>query len=126
MLKGAAASGTAAALRGGFNAVHANWGANELLDDFDGSELINRPHAYRVLDELGLDGLIAFDPVNVFYLGNFLGYNVKIQTRAPSFAVFPRHHDKPTVLVVGFGDLWSVTTGPRRTPDVIPYSMPVN
>ncbi|MEM7764635.1 MAG: M24 family metallopeptidase [Pseudomonadota bacterium] len=121
-----AAGGAAAVLGDSFKAVHANWGTNEPGQDFDGRSLINKPHAYRVLDDAKLDGLIAFNPVNVFYLGNFLGYNVKIQTREPSFAVFPRDENKPTILVVGSGDLWHVATGPRETAQIIPYSLPTN
>lgn len=126
ILKGALVAGSAVALSGEFSQVHANWGTNEPASEFDGRPLINKPQAYRVLDEAGLDGLIAFNPVNVFYLGNFLGYNVKIQTREPSFAVFPRDESKPTILVVGFGDLWHIATGPRETPTVIPYSLATN
>ncbi|MEM7610246.1 MAG: M24 family metallopeptidase [Pseudomonadota bacterium] len=126
MLKGMIAASGTAAFASSFTEVHANWGSNEPSRDFDGRALVNKPQAYRVLDEAGLDGLVAFNPVNVFYLGNFLGYNVKIQTRAPSFAVFPRDEKKPTILVVGFGDLWRLANGLRETPEIIPYSAPTN
>lgn len=126
ILKGALATGSLGAIATLPNDAQANWGMQQPSHEFDGSSLINIPHAYKVLDEAGLDGLIAFNPVNVFYLGNHLGYNVKMQTREPSFAVFPRDKSKPTILVVGFGDLWHIANGLRETPDIIPYSAPAN
>lgn len=128
LLKGALVAGGATALTGN---ARANWGMPEPSfglngEAFDGRPLINKPQAYKVLDEVGLDGLVAFNPVNVFYFGNHLGYNVKIQTKEPSFAVFPRDESKPTILVVGFGDLSHIANGLRETPHIIPYSIPLN
>ncbi|GAB2678904.1 M24 family metallopeptidase [Aliiglaciecola sp. 3_MG-2023] len=87
---------------------------------------MNKSQAYKVLDEAGLDGLVAFNPVNIFYLGNFVAFNVKIQTREPSFAVFPRDEKKPTILVVGSTDLWQISNGLRETAQIIPYSAATN
>lgn len=128
LIKNTLLIGTASALAGGgISSARANWGMPEpVIAEFDGRPLINKAQAYKVLDEAGLDGLVAFNPVNVFYLGNHLGYNVKIQTREPSFAVFPRDEKKPTILIVGAGDLWHIANGLRETPQVIPYSMPTN
>lgn len=126
VIKGVLVASTASALGAGATTARANWGMQEPQAGFDGRSLINKPQAYKVLDEAGLDGLVAFNPVNVFYLGNHLGYNVKIQTREPSFAVFPRDQNKPTILVVGFGDLWHLANGLRDTPNIIPYSLPTD
>jgi Xaa-Pro aminopeptidase len=94
--------------------------------NFDGRSLVNKPHAYKVLEQAGLDGLIAVNPVNVFYFGNYLGFYSKIQQPNASFVVFPRDKSKPSILVVGSGDLWTIANGAREHPAFIPYSAPEN
>ena len=126
LLKGAIAVGGAAAIGGGASQAHANWGMSLPVPEFDGSLLINRPQADRVLSESGLDGLVGMHPVNVFYFGNHIGYNVKIQQPNPSFVVYPRDPNKPTILVVAFGDLWNLSNEVRQHPNIIPYSIPMN
>ena len=126
IIKSSFVAGTAAFFGSRPDRARANWGMPYPQAGFDGRSLINKPQAYRVLDEAGLDGLIAFNPINVFYLGNHLGYYVKIQHRNPSFAVFPRDEKKPTVLVVASADLWEIANGGREYPQVVPYSSPAN
>lgn len=126
-LKGALVAGSASALAGAASSARANWGMPLPSNThFDGSSLINKPQAYKVLDESGLDGLVAMNPVNVFYLGNHMGYYVKIQQPNASFAVFPKDKSKPTILVVAFGDLWNLGNELRDHPHVIPYSVATN
>ena len=43
---------------------------------------VNRPRAYAVMEEMEVDGLIALDPINVFYLTNTI-------TVGPSSAINP-------------------------------------
>ena len=123
VLAGGLATGVAAAGLGicGEKA-RANWGMPSPGRHFDGRLLINKPRAREVLDREGLAGLVALNPVNVFYLGNYLGYYVKIQRPYPSFAVFPRAENRPPVLVVANADLWQVANGDREYPEIIPYS----
>ena len=128
VLKGAMAAGGVAAAGGISTSASANWGMTlpSHLADFDGSSLVHRPHADRVLADSGLDGLVAMNPVNVFYLGNHVGYNVKIQQPNPSFVVYPKDPKKSPILVAGFGDLWNLSNEIHETPDIIPYSAPLN
>ncbi|MFT2092753.1 M24 family metallopeptidase [Paraglaciecola sp. 2405UD69-4] len=126
LLKGALVAGSAVALGGGATKATANWGMAEPKPNFDGRLLVNKPHAYKVLEQAGLDGLIAVNPVNVFYFGNHLGFNSKMQQRNASFAVFPRDKNKPSILVVGSGDLWTISRANREYPNIIPYSVPAN
>ncbi len=123
LVGGVTAGVTAAGLGIYSKKTSANWGMPTPVRPFDGRLLVNKPRAFEVLDREGLDGLVALNPINVFYLGNYLGYFVKIQTPHPSFAVFPRAHDKPPVLVVANVDLWQIANGEREYPEIIPYSV---
>lgn len=126
VIKSGVAAGAAAIAGGHSDPARANWGMAYLDGDFDKRLLVNKPHAWRVLDEAGIDGLVAFNPINVFYLGNYVGYYVKIQHRNPSFAVFPRDENKSPILVVSSADMWEIANGVREYPQIIPYSSPVN
>eukprot|EP00903_Cladosiphon_okamuranus_P004332 g4330.t1 len=123
VLKGAIAAGGVAAI-GSSETARANWGMPLPQTEFDGRSLINYSRAYQIMDEFELDGLIAMNPINVFYLSNYLGYNVKMQMPNASFAVFPRDENKSVILVAGFGDLWNLSEGGAEYPQIIPYSMP--
>ena len=126
LLKGAIAASSAAAIGGGASQARANWGMPLPVPEFDGSSLVNRSQAEKVLAESGLDGLVGMHPVNIFYFGNHIGYNVKIQQPNPSFVVYPRDPKKPCILVVAFGDLWNLSNEVRNHPHIIPYSVPMN
>lgn len=126
LIKGALVATGLAAMGGVSTRASANWGMNEPDKNFDGRSLVNKPHAYKVLEQAGLDGLIAVNPVNVFYFGNHLGFFSKIQVPNASFVVFPRDKTKPSILVVSAPDLWALAKEVRDYPHIVPYSMPVN
>ena len=126
------AGGAAFALGAGMlgaQKAHANWG---LIapgpvpgEDFDGRSLVNKPRAYEVMEQEGVDGIVALNPVNVFYLGNYFSYEVQKLRAIPSFAVMPRDPGKPSFLVVASTDLWFIANAEREYPEIIPYSAPV-
>lgn len=91
---------------------------------FDGRLLVNRPRAYEVMEREGLDGIVALNPVNVFYLGNYVGYEVQKLRALASFAVMPRDASLPIVLVVAGTDLMFLANGQREYPEIVPYSFP--
>jgi Xaa-Pro aminopeptidase len=126
LLKGVLVASGAAAIGTTATNTHANWGMPEPTPNFDGRSLINLAHAYQAMEEAGVDGLIAVNPVNVFYLTNHLGFNSKMQMRDASFAVFPRDKNKPIILVTGAADLWTIANDVREYPNIIPYSLPAN
>ncbi len=108
--------------------AHANWG---LIapgpvpgEAFDGRLLVNKPRAYEVMEREGIDGIVALNPVNVFYLGNYFSYELQKLRAIPSFAVMPRDPDKPSFLVVASSDLWFIANGDREYPEIIPYGAP--
>lgn len=92
----------------------------------DRRSLINYERAYEIMDQEGVDGLIAFDPLNVFYLGNHLGYKSKFGARYPGFAVFSRDENKDVSLVLSVVDQWHISNKDREFPNIIPYTGPVN
>ena len=128
LLKGIAVGATGALV--GPNPAEANWGSiapgPTPPKDFDGRSLVNKPRAYEVMDREGVDGLVALNPVNVFYLGNYFSYELQKLRAIPSFAVFPRAEDQPAFLVVAGSDLMHIANGDREYPEIIPYSSPSN
>ncbi len=126
LLKGTLVLGGAAIGGVTSNSASANWGMPETSINTDGRSLINLPHIHKILEENNLDGLVAVNPVNVFYLTNHVSFYDKMQRRDASFAVFPRDKSKPTILVVGSGDLWTIANAAKEYPMIIPYSLPAN
>jgi Xaa-Pro aminopeptidase len=126
LIKGSIALGTAAIATSSSQVAQANWGMPEPSANHDGRALVNPDRIDKVLTENGLDGLIAVNPVNVFYLTNHLGFYDKMQRRDASFAIYPKDKSKPSILVVGSGELWTLANNAREYPHIIPYSLPAN
>ena len=130
LLNGFAAltSGGMAALAG--RDADANWGmvapGPVPPKDFDRRLLVNKPRAYEIMEREGLDGIVALNPVNVFYLGNYFSYELQKLRALASFAVMPRDPNKPSFIVVAGTDLQFIANGDREYPEVIPYTMPVD
>ena len=107
----------------------ANWGmvapGAAPPQDFDGRLLVNKARAYEVMEREGLDGIVALNPVNVFYLANYLGYETQKLRAIPSFAVMPRDPTLPSLLVAAGSDLMFLANGDREHPEVVPYSAPL-
>ena len=110
--------------------ARANWGmvapGPVPAAGFDGRLLVNKPRAYEIMEREGLDGLVALNPVNVFYLGNYISYELQKLRAIPSFAVMPRDPKMPSFLVAAGSDLMFLANGDREYPEIIPYSFPVD
>ncbi len=126
---GAGAAGALGASLLGGQTAHANWG---LIapgpipgKDFDARSLVNKSRAYEIMEREGIDGIVALNPVNVFYLGNYFSYELQKLRAIPSFAVMPRDPNKPSFLVVASSDLWFIANAAREHPEIIPYASPV-
>jgi Xaa-Pro dipeptidase len=128
MATGAGASLLGAA-GGGAAEARANWGmvapGPVPPAGFDGRLLVNKARAYEVMEREGLDGIVALNPVNVFYLGNYIGYEMQKLRAIPSFAVMPRDPQQPSFLVVAGTDLLFLANGDREIPEIVPYTSPV-
>ena len=114
----------------GVGEAKANWGmvapGPVPPDGFDGRLLVNKARAYEIMDREGLDGIVALNPVNIFYLGNYFSYELQKLRAIPSFAVMPRDESKPTFLVAAGTDLMFLANGQREYPEIVPYSFPSN
>jgi hypothetical protein len=126
----AASGGMLGASALGIPEARANWGmvapGPVPGHDFDGRLLVNKARAYEIMDREGLDGIVALNPVNIFYLGNYLSYELQKLRAIPSFAVMPRDEKQPSFLVAAGADLMFLANGDREYPEIVPYSFPVD
>jgi len=98
----------------------------EQYPDLERRPLVNTAQAQRVMEEFDLAGLIALNPVNVYYLTNTMPIGVKMRWQYPAFATYPRDPDQPTFLITTTAQLWDIANQDRWTPEVIPYTGPAN
>jgi Xaa-Pro aminopeptidase len=91
-----------------------------------GKLLVNRPRAYAVLEELKLDGLIAFNPINVYYLTRTWPLMTKFRTDIPAFATFSRNPQDPIFLVTGGAETFDFANAERELPEMITWSGAAN
>jgi len=85
----------------------------------DGKLLVNKARAYRVLDEMKVDGLIAVTPINVHCLSNTISTLTKMHVDYPAFATFPRDPGQTSFFITSTGNASSgdhVQIGGRGQP----------
>lgn len=87
----------------------------------DGRRLVNKARAARVLEEQKLDGMIALNPVNVYYLSNTIPIGIKMRWEYPAFATYARDTTQPSFLVTTTAQMWEIKNGEREVPEVICY-----
>jgi Xaa-Pro aminopeptidase len=80
---------------------------------------VNRDRARAVLDELGLDGLVALRPHNVYYLTNTTTTLNQFIVEYPAFGTFAKDPDQPGFLISSAGNSWETSNGDRDVPPVI-------
>jgi Xaa-Pro aminopeptidase len=87
--------------------------------------LLNRAQADRVLAEHGLDGLVAAQPINVYYLSSYWGALMGVGRDPLYFAVLPKHDAEPAALVMGSFEMRRlVTEGGTWMPNLVGYTLP--
>ena len=125
LLKGIAGASLGA---GTLAASHDTAVAKNSTDDYpppqpaiDGKLLLNRDRAHDVLEEFDLAGLVALDPINVYYLTNIVTIGVKFRTEYPGFATFARDPSQPIFLVSGSSGAWGIANRDRETAELMPY-----
>ena len=89
--------------------------------DIDGKLLVNRPRATEVLERFGLVGMIALNPINVYYLTNITTIGVKFRSQYPGFATYAADPQAPIYLVAGSSVAWDIANGDRETAELMPY-----
>lgn len=88
--------------------------------------LLNKAQAQAVMEEHNLAGMLALNPVNIYYLTSTMPIGAKMRWEYPAFATLPRDLDQPSFLITNALQLWDIANGDRYSPDVIPYSGPLN
>lgn len=64
-------------------------------------KLLNHERAIELMQREGLDGLVAQQPINSYYLSSYWGlFNTPVGYDGSYFAVLPRAHSAPAALVV--------------------------
>jgi Xaa-Pro aminopeptidase len=87
---------------------------------------VDRARASGVLEELGLDGVIALQPHNVFYLTNTVTTLTQFTDEYPAFATLPRDPQQPVFLISSMGNTWATANGERELPEIITFAGPAN
>jgi Xaa-Pro aminopeptidase len=87
---------------------------------------VDRARASGILEELGLDGLIALQPHNVFYLTNTRTTLTQFSDEYPAFATLPRDPQQPVFLISSLGNTWTTSNGDRDVPEIITFAGPAN
>ena len=132
LLKGVAALGAASSLTGGSALADGSpeviplKGLDSQLAQLQQQPLINQAQAQKVMEEYDLSGMLAANPVNVYYLTNTIPIGVKMRWEYPAFASLPRGADQQPFLITTTAQLWDLVNGDRWVPEMIPYSGPSN
>jgi Xaa-Pro dipeptidase len=99
----------------------------ESFPHVDGKALINYERAYDVMEEDGIDGLIALDFKNVYYLTNTITITERFGGDFPAFATFPRDRKQPRYLVGITPEGWDFANrSGDELPELMPYSGAMN
>lgn len=93
----------------------------EALPGIDGRALINYPRAYEVMEQEGVDGLVALNPMNVYYLTSTITVGTRFRWDYAAFGTFPRDPDQPRFLVSSVFQGWDLA---NRAGDELPEFMP--
>lgn len=80
---------------------------------------VNRARAYEVMEELGIDGLVAARDHNVYYLTNTVTTLAHFKAEFPAFATFARDPSQPSFLISSTGNTWETANGDREVPENI-------
>ena len=125
LLKGVMAGSAAMAAASAAHAAETN-STIAVPPKTSGRMLVNRPRAYAVLEELKLDALIAFSPINVYYLSNTWPLMTKFRSDTAAFATFSRDPNDPIFYVAGGPEVFDFANGDREVPEMITWTGAAN
>ncbi len=92
----------------------------------EGKMLVNKPRAYAIMEQFKLDGLIALNPINVYYFTNTTPTMTKFRSDVGGLATFARDPKQPSFLITSNPQSWDLVNGDREVPEVITYSGALN
>jgi Xaa-Pro aminopeptidase len=84
--------------------------------------LLNKARAVEVMERHGLDGLVATNRHNIYYLSDFWGYEMRGERTFTNYAVLPRGDDKPAAIVLQMTEYAASLSNPPWVPNVIGFS----
>ena len=84
--------------------------------------LLNKDRAYNVMDQRGLDGLIAQLPINVYYLTDYWSDVMEAGFDAACFALLPRREDAPAALIIMALQTRHLVSAGTWVPNVLTYT----
>ncbi len=87
-----------------------------------GRTLANLDRARTVMERYQIDGLIAANPLNVYYLTNTVTLSVKFQSELGGFATMARDPKAPRFLVCTTAETWDIANRDRELPEVIYFT----
>jgi Xaa-Pro dipeptidase len=91
-----------------------------------GAEIPMDPdRAAAILQHHGVDGMIALQPFNVYYMANIVPVLNAFNAEIPALAVFGAAQLQ-TFYVGSVGSLWDTVRGNRQVPDAMPFTMVAN
>jgi Xaa-Pro aminopeptidase len=89
-----------------------------------GKILANKPRAFDVMERYGIDGLVAANPLNVYYLTNTVTLGTKFRGDYGGFATLARDQSQPSFLICTTAETWDIANRDRELPEVIYTSAP--
>lgn len=119
---GAFAAGTATSV--GAGVVSAAQTPSDLSvprPEMDGKLLVNRPRAQEVLERFGFVGMVAMNPINVYYLTNVTTIGVKFLSQNTGMASYAADPQAPIYLIAGSSSAWDIANGDRETAELMAY-----
>ena len=89
--------------------------------------LLNKPRAYEVMDKHELDGLIAVNQPNIYYLTDYWGPLMRMRRTFYNYGVFPRKEDAPAALIGSAVELLRLFEDANKTwvPNFCGYTHPI-
>ena len=83
--------------------------------------LLNRTRAEIVMDEHGLDGMVAAFPENIYYLTDYWGTMLQMSRNYTVYAVLPRDPTQPAALIMPGPGVYHLERTPTWVPNVATY-----
>jgi Xaa-Pro dipeptidase len=92
------------------------------LPKVQGQPLLNVERARTIMKRLNIDGLIAANPINVYYLTNVTPLSVRFRSELGGFATFPRDANQARHLICTTAETWDIANADRDIPEPIFFS----
>jgi Xaa-Pro aminopeptidase len=89
--------------------------------------LLNKPRAMEIMDKYQLDGLLAVNQINIYYLTDYWGPLMRMRRTFFNYAVLPRDENAPAALVATAVELTRFHETPNATwvPNICAYTHPL-